>query len=116
VNPMVRGRAFVFAVWAASASAASAQDQKQLERGTKVYTDQKCSVCHAIGGRGSAKGALDDVGSRLSAAETRQWIIDPADMTKRTKAERKPVMRAYASLPKDDVDALVAYMLSLKKK
>lgn len=35
-------------------------------------------------------------------------------MTKKAKAERKPVMKAY-SLPKEDVDALVAYMQSLKK-
>ena len=33
------------------------------------------------------------------------------------KAERKPPMPAkYAALPKDDLDALVAYLSSLKKK
>jgi hypothetical protein len=37
-------------------------------------------------------------------------------MTEKTKAERKPPMRAYPNLPAEDVDALVAYMLSLKKK
>ena len=31
-----------------------------------------------------------------------------------TKATRKPDMKAY-TLPKDDVDALVAYLASLKK-
>jgi len=35
-------------------------------------------------------------------------------MTARTKAARKPEMKAY-SLPKDDVDALVAYLTTLKK-
>ena len=44
------------------------------------------------------------------------WITNPAEMTKKTKAERKPPMRAYPSLPKEDLDALVAYMVSLKKK
>jgi cytochrome c1 len=43
------------------------------------------------------------------------WIVSPAEMTKKTKAERKPPMRAYPNLSKEDVDALVAYMLSLKK-
>lgn len=37
-------------------------------------------------------------------------------MTKKTTAERKPAMRAYPNLPKEDLDALVAYMASLKKK
>ena len=38
-------------------------------------------------------------------------------MTAKNKAERKPPMPAkYAALPKDDLDALVAYLSSLKKK
>ena len=94
---------------------ASAQDKAQVERGLKVYADQKCAVCHAIGGKGNAKGPLDDVGRRLSAEEIRQWMNSPAEMTKKTKAERKPPMRAYPSLSKEDVEAVVAYMLSLKK-
>jgi hypothetical protein len=35
-------------------------------------------------------------------------------MTTKTGATRKPVMKQY-SLPKDDVDALAAYLTSLKK-
>ena len=88
--------------------------QGSVERGMKVYADQKCAVCHSIAGKGNAKGALDDVGSRLSADEIRMWIVNPAEMTKKVKAERKPPMRAYPNLPKEDVDALVAYMQSLK--
>jgi mono/diheme cytochrome c family protein len=94
----------------------TASAQNQIERGIKVYADQKCTACHAIAGKGNAKGALDDVGSRLSADEIRMWIVNPVEMTKKTNAERKPPMRAYPNLPKEDVDALVAYMLSLKKK
>lgn len=95
---------------------ASAQDRQQIDRGTKVYADQKCAACHAIAGKGNAKGALDDVGSRLKAGEIREWMVNPAEMTKKAKAERKPPMRAYPNVSKDDLDALVAYMLSLKKK
>jgi mono/diheme cytochrome c family protein len=98
---------------AALPAAASAQD---AAKGKQVYADQKCSVCHAIAGAGNAKGSLDDVGSKLTPDDIRQWIVDPAAMTAKTKAPRKPVMPAkYASLPKADVDALVAYLASLKK-
>ena len=69
------------------ASSAAAQDQA---RGAKVYADQKCSVCHAIAGKGNAKGALDTVGSKLTAAEIHEWIVDPAGMTAKHKAARKP--------------------------
>ena len=92
-----------------------AQDA-QVERGMKVYVDQKCAMCHAIGGKGNVKGALDDVGRRLEPDLIRGWIVNPADMTKKTKAERKPPMRAYPNLAKEDLDALVAYMVRLKKE
>jgi mono/diheme cytochrome c family protein len=95
------------------AATASAQDSK----GAQVYAAQKCSICHSIAGKGQAKGPLDDVGSKLSAAEIKEWIVDPAAMTTKAKATRKPAMPSkYASLPKDDLDALVAYLSSLKKK
>ncbi len=96
-------------------SAAAAQSAAQIEQGQKVYLAQKCGVCHAVAGKGNAKGVLDTVGSKLSAEETRQWIVDAPGMTAKTKAERKPVMKSYPSLSKQDVDALVAYMQSLKK-
>ena len=93
-----------------------AQDKAQIDRGMKVYTGQKCAVCHSIAGKGNTKGALDDVGSRLTVDEIRAWMVNPVEMTKKTKAERKPPMRAYPGLAKEDLDAIVAYMASLKKK
>jgi mono/diheme cytochrome c family protein len=97
-------------------SAAGAQAQGTVDRGQKVYAAEKCSVCHSIGGVGNKRGALDEVGSKLSADDARQWLVNAAEMTAKTKATRKPVMKSYAHLPKEDVDGLVAYMLSLKKK
>jgi mono/diheme cytochrome c family protein len=97
----------------AAAAAAAAQDAK-VAKGQQVYTDQKCSLCHSIAGKGNAKGPLDNVGGKLSADEIRSWITDAKGMTAKTKATRKPEMKMY-TLPKDDVDALVAYLSSLKK-
>jgi mono/diheme cytochrome c family protein len=94
----------------------AAQDAK-LDKGAKVFADQKCSLCHSIAGKGNAKGSLDDVGSKLTPDEIRQWIVDPVAMTAKAKADRKPPMPSkYASLPKDDLDALVAYLSAQKKK
>jgi mono/diheme cytochrome c family protein len=102
----------------AGAGRASAQDA--AAKGQKVYADQKCSMCHSIAGKGNVKGPLDNVGSKLSADEIRQWITDPAGMTAKTKAPRKPEMSTMATklkaIPKEDVDALVAYLSTLKGK
>ena len=96
------------------AATAAAQD---TARGEKVYAAQKCNMCHSIAGKGNAKGPLDGVGSKLTTAEIHDWIVDPVAMSKKTNSTRKPPMAAkYKSLPKEDLDALVAYMASLKKK
>ncbi len=98
------------------AAPASAQDAK-IEKGMQVFTVQKCSLCHAIAGKGNAKGSLDDIGTKLTPDVIRQWIVDPVAMAAKQKADRKPPMPSkYASLPKEDLDALVAYLSSLKKK
>jgi mono/diheme cytochrome c family protein len=96
------------------ASVASAQDAK-VAKGLEVYGAQKCAMCHSIAGKGNAKGPLDDVGSKYNAADMKAWIVDAVGMTAKTKAPRTPKMKNY-SLPPEEVDALVAYMMSLKKK
>jgi len=92
------------------AVSAAAQD-----RGAQLFADQKCAVCHSIAGKGNAKGPLDNVGGTLKPEEIREWLTDAKAMTAKTKAPRKPEMRQY-SMPKEDVDALVAYLSTLKKK
>ena len=109
------GRAVVGAVGVTALTASLAVAGQDAKRGEAVYAEQKCSLCHSIAGKGNAKGSLDGVGSKLSAAEIKEWIVNPKEMTTKTKAERKPPMKAYSNLPAADVDALVAYMQTLKK-
>lgn len=93
------------------AGVASAQDKA---KGEAVYAAEKCSMCHSVAGKGNPKGALDNVGGKLKADDIRAWIVDAKGMTTKTGATRKPDMKAY-SLPKEDVDNLVAYLQALKK-
>jgi mono/diheme cytochrome c family protein len=105
----------VVALLSASVPAA-AQSPELIKKGQEVYTAQKCSLCHSIDGKGQAKGPLDDVGGKLKVEDIREWLVNPAKMAKDHNATRKPVMKAYSNLPKEDLEALVAYMSSLKKK
>jgi mono/diheme cytochrome c family protein len=98
------------------ATAVAAQTPAQIEQGQKVYAAQKCSVCHSIGGTGNKKGPLDSVGAKHSADEIRQWIVSAPEMAVKTNAARKPAMKAYPNIAKDDLDALVAYLQTLKAK
>jgi mono/diheme cytochrome c family protein len=106
----------VLAAGAAMPPPAAAQDAAQIKRGEEVYAAQKCQICHSIGGKGNKQNPLDGVGSKLSADEIRQWIVKPSEMTAKTKSTKKPPMPdKYGALPAADLDALVAYMQSLKK-
>jgi mono/diheme cytochrome c family protein len=98
------------------AGPAFAQNQAAVEKGMKVFADQKCSLCHSVAGKGNSKGPLEDGVAKLSADEIRQWLVNPQEMRDKTGADRKPVMKSFATLPKADLDALVAYLSSLKKK
>jgi len=95
--------------------AAGAQDAASAARGQEVYTAQKCQLCHAVAGKGNKLNPLDGVGAKLSAADIREWILKPTEMTAKAKSTKKPPMPGkYAGLPAADVDALVAYLQSLK--
>ncbi|HEY6553941.1 MAG TPA: cytochrome c [Vicinamibacteria bacterium] len=98
---------------------AMAKDAAKAEKGKQVYdaATPKCKVCHAVGGVGNAKGALEGVGAKLKAEEVKAWMRTPKEMTEKTKATRKPAMPAYPKekLSDEDLEALTAYLLSLKK-
>jgi mono/diheme cytochrome c family protein len=113
---MIRMAGAVAVVWGLMAGGAAAQTPAQIEHGKKVFGSEKCGVCHSVAGVGNKKGPLDEVGTKLSAAEIREWIVSAAEMTAKTKAARKPVMKSYPNIVKEDLDALVAYLQSLKKK
>ena len=98
------------------AGVASAQDAALIKKGQQVYQAQKCTQCHSIAGKGGKQSPLDGVGSKLSADDTRQWIVEPIVMAKKASSTKKPPMpKKYDKLPAADLDALVAYMQSLKK-
>lgn len=89
--------------------------QDAAKRGQELYAAQKCQGCHAIGGKGYKANPLDGVGAKLSAADIRAWIVTPKEMATKAQSKAKPPMPdRYAKLPAADIDALVAYMQTLK--
>jgi mono/diheme cytochrome c family protein len=105
--------ALMFAVGVATPLAAR-QDAALIKKGEQVYVAQKCSVCHAIAGKGNKQNPLDGVGKKLTADEIRSWIVNPTEAAAKAKSTKKPPMPNKYKLPAADLDALVAYMQSLK--
>lgn len=83
-------------------------------RGKRLYTENRCTMCHSVDGKGNPKGPQDGVGARLTPAELRKWLLEPKVMAARAKAARKPPMPNFEILKREDLDALVAYLATLK--
>jgi mono/diheme cytochrome c family protein len=99
--------------WIAAACGGGAQgqagDDARVKRGAEVYREQRCQACHSIAGVGNKRYPLDGVGDRRTVEEIRTWIVAPREMNP------KVAKRAYDRLPKADLDALVAYLETLRK-
>ena len=85
-------------------------DAAKVSKGQQVYAAQHCSMCHSIAGKGNPKTPLDDVGGRMTAEDLKKYIVNP----KSVKTDSK--MKAYSTLPAEDLDALVVYLGTLTKK
>lgn len=97
---------------------AQTPDAKKIEAGKTAFGAQKCGTCHSIGGSGGKlASALDGVAKKLTEADIKKWLTNPAELE--AKLPKKPAMPMSTylkthKLTDPDVDALVAYMLSLK--
>ena len=112
----LRVSTMAFLLAAGTALPALAGDTQDADKGKAVYAAQKCSMCHSVAGAGNKANPLDGVGKKLSTADIHAWIATPKEMEKKTKSTKKPPMPdRYGKLPKEDLDALVAYLASLKK-
>jgi mono/diheme cytochrome c family protein len=95
---------------------ATGTSSAQTPAGAAVFAAQKCSICHSVAGVGNKKLPLDGVGAKLTADEIREWIVNPVAAAKKANSTAKPPMKAYTSMAKADLDALVTYVHSLNKK
>jgi mono/diheme cytochrome c family protein len=101
----------LMAAWAAPALVAQ---EPQAATGEKLFAAQKCSICHAVAGKGNVKHPLDGVGARLTPDVVKLWLTDPKAAEAKAGKKASPPMKSFAALPPADIDALVAYVMSLK--
>ena len=89
-------------------------NQDQIKQGEKVYTAQKCQLCHSIAGKGNKQNPLDGVGKKLSAEESASGLPTGRDGEAGQVHEEAADGRQVRQVAAADLDALVAYMQSLK--
>lgn len=91
-----------------------ASDNLLIEKGRKVYQQQACMRCHSIAGKGNPRNSLDGVGIRLSADELRNMITGENVHGSKMPGYVTELKKEYARLPEIELDALLAYMQSLR--
>lgn len=100
--------AVVVMVSVASAGALAAGQAGNAANGAKLYTAQKCSVCHKIAGKGGPMGPdLSTVGGKRDAKWLAAYLANPKSVDPKNKM---PVVKLKGA----EMDDLVAYLLSLK--
>jgi ubiquinol-cytochrome c reductase cytochrome b subunit len=88
---------------------ATAALSPEAQQGRQVFAEQGCAACHRIHNAGGAAGPdLSTVGARRDPDWLRGFITDP------TTVDPNSVMPAYDDLTPEDLEALVAYLRTLR--
>ena len=84
-------------------------EEELVEKWKQLYTQKKCGLCHTVDGSGGKKGGdLSDEGSKRDAEWLTKYIRDPKSLMPEAK------MPAFRGTD-EELNALVAYLMSLKK-
>lgn len=102
----------VFGLWSIS------DRPSKIDAGKKVYDARKCATCHMVAGNGNIRFPLDRVAARLTVEDLRRWLTDTAEMEgalpKQPAVRMSEWMKTNRKISAPDLDALVAYLASLK--
>lgn len=108
-----RSTTILLAVLGLAALAAQNPDAAKVDQGRQLFEKNRCLLCHKLADTGGTLSvALDGVGSRVDAKKMRLILTDPdealKDSTAKVKMPRFP-------LKDEEIDALVAYLLTLRE-
>ena len=120
-------RVFITTLVAAALSGLvlSAQTPGDATKGKTTYTERKCGTCHRTTDADQTGGklatVLGDTAGKLSDADIRKWLTDPAAMEKSLPKKPPMPMSAYLKslnppLSQTEISNLVAYVRTLAPK
>jgi len=80
------------------------------ETGARLFREQGCASCHALGGAGNPRYPLDGVGARRSRDELRAWTTGTGLAAERLSPMVVRRKQRYQELSDADMAALVEYL------
>jgi len=114
--------AFLLSLPAKAASTkSSAAVDPAVEQGAQLFLSQGCAACHQVGSSQIAPNLQGVFGSSQIMADESKMIVDEAYLRRSIKEPMADIVKGYpaamppfAHLPEKHIDALVAYLKSLK--
>ncbi len=93
----------------AKVTGAPLEETAQILKGKNIYNQNRCDLCHRIGGLGGVIGPdLSQVGAKRDAQWLSNLIKNPKSINPNTQ------MPAYPQLSEDEVQALASFLAGLK--
>lgn len=93
----------------AKVTGAPLEETALILKGKNVYNQNRCDLCHRIGGQGGVIGPdLSKVGSKRDSQWISKLVRDPKSINPRTQ------MPAFPNLSEDEVEALTLFLAGLK--
>ncbi len=82
----------------------------QSVTGARLFLEQGCANCHAIGGAGNPRYPLDGVAARRDRAELEAWIGGTGVAAGQLAGSVVRRKERYRELPAEDMAALLDYL------
>lgn len=89
-------------------------DPSRVALGQAVFERESCARCHSADGRGNPRSPLDGVGARHPPARLRDWVTGSGSARDQLTRSTLRAKERFAELPEEDLEALVAYLSSLR--
>jgi len=86
----------------------------EVDWGRRVFFEQNCTACHAVGGEGNPRLPLDGVGDRETLEGLRIWVTGTGEAATQLSAGVRRKKQAYQTLPDAEMNALIVFLSSLR--
>jgi cytochrome c553 len=105
-------RKIVIALWVACLIVTRFATADPVEDGKKIVEAKKCSICHAIDGKGGKSGKPMN---GITEGKTDDWLIESLKDPKKAIGPDTKMLSYKDKLTDDEMKAVVAYIKTLKK-
>ncbi|MCF8475107.1 MAG: cytochrome c [Emcibacter sp.] len=93
---------------------ATTDNLNHILAGRQIYKQNGCQLCHSIAGEGNPRNPLDNIATKHSGEEIRDWITGADTLKEKLPSHIYNSKQRYKSLSQDDLNNLIIYLQNPK--